>query len=274
MRRLLSLAIPCLLALPALAGCGADDVNPDALAQAADKTTKQSSVHIEGTGTGMAQGVKIPMTFDGDADFATKRVRMAFEGEAQGQEFSGEQVLDGTTMYMRMDVFEQAFGTDWVKMDLEEIGKEAGIDFAALMQMGGSQNPADQLAWLRAAADLEKVGEEELDGVKTTHYRAVVDLRRVADTAPAGQRESLRETVDSLVKLTGMTEAPTEVWIGEDDLVRRQKMTMKQTKPQPTTTTMDMRFTDYGKPVDIEPPSGKVKDLTEIAKQGAAEQAP
>ena len=56
---------------------------------------------------------------------------------------------------------------------------------------------------------------------------------------------------------------PTEIWIDDKNLVRRQKMTMSQTKPTDTTMRMDMHFSDFGKQVRIGPPRGDVKDMTD-----------
>ncbi|HEV3000754.1 MAG TPA: LppX_LprAFG lipoprotein [Solirubrobacteraceae bacterium] len=273
MRHLATLLTACLLAVPALAGCGAEDVDPAALAHAADATSRQGGMHMTGTGRVETGGKSVSMTFEGDVDVANRAVRMTFEATAEGQDVSGEQVMKDTTLYMRMDAFEQAFGTEWVKMDLEAVGEEAGLDFGALQQLG-AQNPADQLAWLRATSELERVGEEKLDGVETTHYKARIDVRRVPQVAPAGERAAVQRAIDRMVELTGTTTIPTEVWVDGRDLVRRQRLTMKQTKPAESTTTLDMRFSDYGKRVTIEAPEGEVKDLTELLKKELGRQSP
>jgi hypothetical protein len=267
--------LAALLAIAAIAagatGCGADDVNPNVLAQAADATSRQKGVHIEATGTFEFQGQSIPMRLDGDTDLAGREARFTFSSEAAGEEISGEQILQGTTIYMRMDLFEQAFGTEWVKMDVQKVLEQEGLDFGGLMQLG-SQNPAEQLAWLRATADLEEVGEEDVDGVQTTHYKAVIELRRVADAAPEDERDEVRRSIDRLVELSGMERVPTEVWVDDENLIRRQRMTMEQEKPQPSTTTLDMRFSDYGKRVDVDAPGGEVKDITDLTAESLREQ--
>lgn len=273
MRQLLSLLTACLLAVPALAGCGAEDVDPAALAQAADATSRQGGMHMVGTGRVEAGGESIPITFEGDLELSGRAFRMTFETTVQGEEIAGEQIMKGTTFYMRMDPFEQAFGTEWVKMDFDDVADETGLDLGAMQRLG-TQNPADQLAWLRATSQLERVGEEDVDGVATTHYKARIDLRRVPEAAPAGERADVERTIDRLVELSGMTTIPTEVWVDEDDLIRRQRMTMKQTKPVASTSTVDARFSDYGKRVEIEPPEGEVKDLAELMKKGLGQRSP
>jgi hypothetical protein len=62
---------------------------------------------------------------------------------------------------------------------------------------------------------------------------------------------------------------PVEVWVDDEDMIRRQKFSMTMTTGgQKTKTAMDMRFSDFGADVEVSPPSGEVKDMTELASQG------
>lgn len=267
-RRLTTLLAAAALAVAPLAasGCGADDVNPDALAQAADATRQQGGVHMTIDSTVEAAGRTIPVKMEGDADLRNTRAQMKTEG---GNGIPAmETVMDGTVMYMKMEGLEQAFDAEWIKFDLAEVGEEMGVDFEQLMQLGQG-SPAEQLKYLRAMADLEEVGTEEIDGVGTTHYKGTVDLRKYPDTLPAAERERARKSVEKLVELSGEATFPMEVWIDEDSLVRRQRFTMTQKKPEEMETRMDIRFSDFGKQVEIDAPEG-AKDLTELARRGAA----
>ncbi|HEX8205285.1 MAG TPA: LppX_LprAFG lipoprotein [Solirubrobacteraceae bacterium] len=267
MLRIAAVLATAALAVVPLAGCGEDDINPDALANAAEATRKQGGVHMTMNGTVEAQGQKIPMKMEGDADLA--KLAMHAKTQAGGGIPEIEMVMLGTTMYMKMPGLEQAFdGAEWIKMDLQKVGEEMGVDFAQLMQMGQS-SPAEQLKYLKAMSDLEELGTETIDGVETTHYKGVVDLRKYPDTLPEGEREQARRNVDKLIELAGTSTTPTEVWIDEDSLVRRQKMTMSQKKPVETKTEMDVRYTDFGKDVDIQAPEN-AKDVTDLATKGIA----
>ena len=278
MRRLLSL-LALLLAIPfTAAGCGTDDVSPDALAQAAETTQAQRGVHITLDTTIEANGQKLRMAAEGDADFEQKRMR--FEMDMSGLVAAGEdvdadearieQIMIGTTLYMRAPMFAEELDADWVKMDLQEVLRSSGVDFGQMMQMSNA-SPAEQLEYLRATSDLENLGEEELDGVTTTHYKGTVDLRKYPDIVPRAERDNARKSIERLIEMSGGNSTfPVEVWVDGKHLVRRQKMTIKQSKPIESTMTMDMRFSDYGKRVDIRPPEGEVKDVTDLAKEGAA----
>ena len=268
MSRLVTLLATAALAATPIAatGCGADDVNPDALAQAAEAAQKQGGVHMTMTGTTRTQGQTIPVRMEGDADLRNLRMKAELEmGEALPRM---EMVMTGTVMYMKMDGLEEALGSEWVKFDLQTIGEEMGVDIEQLMQMGQS-NPAEQLKYLRAMADLEELGTETIDGVETTHYKGVVDMRKYPDTLPEAERAEARTMVDKIIELTGSATTPTEVWIDDDHLVRRQKVTVEQKQPAEAESEMDIRYTDFGKQVDIQAPEG-AKDITELARKGAA----
>jgi LppX_LprAFG lipoprotein len=264
MSRIVTLLATAALAVVPIAGCGADDVNPDALAEAAEATRKQGGVHMTVTGTTKAQGQTIPMKMEGDADLRKLRMQAKMQMGAGLPEM--EMVMTGTVIYMKMDGLQEALGAEWVKFDLQAVGEEMGVDFEQLMQLGQS-SPAEQLKYLRAMADLEEVGTEEIDGVETTHYKGVVDMRRYPDVVPEGERAEARKLVESLEKLGGSLETPTEVWIDGESLVRRQKMSITQTKPTESKMDMEINYTDFGKRVDIQAPQG-AKDITELAQQG------
>ncbi len=266
MSRLAAPLIAALLALVPLAGCGADDINPNALAEAAEATRKQGGVHMTMTGTVESQGQKVPLEMEGDADL--KSLRMHAKVKPGGGVPEMEQVMIGTVMYMKMEGLEQALGAEWVKVDLAAVGEDLGVDFEQLMQLS-SGSPAQQLDYLRAIADLEKVGEEDVDGVGTTHYKGVFDMRKYPDAVPEAEREQARKSIEKLIELSGDATMPMEVWVDDDSLVRRQKFAMSQKKPVDMKMDMDIRYSDFGKQVDIEAPKG-AKDVTELAKQGAS----
>jgi hypothetical protein len=271
MHRIVALLATAALAVVPLAaaGCGADDVNPESLAQAADATRDQGGVHMTIESTINAAGQTIPVKMEGDADLENASAHIKTEGGNGIPRM--ENILVGTVMYLKMEGMEEQLGAEWAKVDLAKAGEAAGIDLEQLMA-GGQGSPADQLKYLKAMGNLEEVGSEDVDGVGTTHYKGEVDLRKYPDTVPADEREQARKTVDKLLELSGDATMPMEVWIDEDDLVRRQKMTMKQKKPQEFTSVTDVRFSDFGKQVSIEEPDD-AKDLTDIATQGIRDSA-
>ncbi len=89
------------------------------------------------------------------------------------------------------------------------------------------------------AGDIEEVGPEDVRGVATTRYRMTVDLSDVEGAA----EEGLGETV------------PTEVWVGEDGLVRRLRQRLRISDAgQRGEVDFTVEYFDFGVDERIEPP--------------------
>jgi len=184
-----------------------------------------------------------------------------------------EAVLDGTVMYMRFPLLARIpdsplRGKSWVKIDLRQAARTAGVDLDQLMQMS-SNDPRDMLEMLRAVSgDLELVAEEELRGIETTHYRTAIDLRRYAQLAPASQRAEARSLLDQLVSQSGLRTIPVEVWVDDESLVHRMLVTAAvEQGGQTTDVTMRWDLYDYGQPVAIEVPArAATVDLLKLAR--------
>ena len=164
-------------------------------------------------------------------------------------------IFDGLTFYMRSPLFEPLLpaGKRWLKIDLDTIGQEAGLDLGALVNQGASQDPTQVLAYLKAASgDVERVGTETVRGVATTHYKATIDFRKVPDSAPADQRAAVRRSIEQLIELSGASTAPMEVWIGRTASpaasCRRRRPGRRQ---QRITLRQRTELYDFGTKVDV-----------------------
>jgi hypothetical protein len=99
-----------------------------------------------------------------------------------------------------------------------------------------------------------------------------VDLRKVVEQAPEAFRGQLRASIDQLIELSGVRSVPTEVWIDDDGLARRMRLTyenMRFAPGQQGDMTMEMDLYDFGVDVDVKPPpKDKVTDHQELMTQG------
>jgi len=260
-----------------LAGCGSA-VNP--LLATVTKTSSAEGVKVELSGE--ATSAAGPMTFTGKGAMDLKGRRMQMETLMEmpalpGGSMKVDQVLDGTTMYMRMPMLKGQLpgGKEWMKIDMQKAGKAAGLDMSAMMQGGGS-DPAAMLRWLEATDGVEELGTEAVRGVQATHYKAVVKTEDLGETLPEDQREAFEKNLDKLRELGMAEEVPMEVWVSDDDLLRR--MTYEMTQTIPGAGEMTMKFTmelfDYGTNVEVNPPAdGDTFDTTDVAGQGLQQQA-
>lgn len=234
-----------------------------AVLQAGSKTQSAESARISFTAKitgGPASG-----TMTGEGEFSGRQGRMSMDMSGLGGgQLDGrmEMVFDELVFYMRFpSQIAQTLpgGKEWIKFDLAELGKSEGIDFEQLMQLSGT-DPSQSLDLLRAAgSDFAAVGDEDVRGVSTTHYRGTVDMEKVAEQAPAEARESYRR----IIQLSGQTKIPVDVWIDNEGLTRR--IRYEQTLPDQTQMELTQELFDFGVDVDVEPPpASQVLDLTDL----------
>jgi hypothetical protein len=170
----------------------------------------------------------------------------------------------GETVYVKMpDEFAaQVSGSKpGVRVALDALyGQQYG---GAPVQGGASGDPTRQLEYLRGVSDsVEKIGEERVRGVPTTRYEAIVDLNKEV----AGQDAGVKEANQELVKRLGTSKLPVEVWIDEENRVRRYALDVGVPMPENAAspnasqgddrlrTRMVIEYYDFGTPVDVQAP--------------------
>jgi len=210
---------------------------------------------------------------DVDAELARMTVSMSSEDPAMGLPSMGdiEMVMAGMTVYTKYppELAAQLPGNKpWAMIDMQAVGESQGMDFGAMSQMGGGNDPSQILQYLRGVSgDAQTLGEEEIRGVGTTHYKAEIDLNKAVEQAPEDLRDALRMSIETMKKQLGTASIPIEVWVGDDGYVHRMAMHMKtgEDAPQPFQMDMTMEFYDFGEPVKVEiPDASQVYDMTEM----------
>jgi hypothetical protein len=284
MRRLSLLLL--LLLVPLAAACSNDTLSIDPVARAAETTSKVDTMHMSMKMRMTAPGLApITMTAQGGLDNVARRGSMTMDMSDLASQipdrsladptlWRGEEVFDFSkhpVIYMRFPFMTRALpgSKPWIRIDLERLGAQMGLDLGALMQSGQS-NPAQQLDYLRSVSgDLKKLGADTVRGVPTTHYRGTVDLQDYEKLVPEDQRKSVRKTIEQLEKsMGGATSYPVDVWIDSAKRVRRTAFDMKSETPQGTVTTaMQMDLFDFGAPVKVElPAKGQTIDFDELSQ--------
>jgi hypothetical protein len=266
----------------ATAGCGGEDVarTIDPVAQAADRTVAAGGARIEGGGKFRGGGIEVPMTIDGACDFDDRRTSLSLDvppnaalrpHEAAEAGFPMELVLDaGETVYYASADMRRKLppGKDWAKVDLGELDDETGLAFQQLNRYDET-NPVEWLRLLRTSGDARRVGAERVNGVRTIHYRATIDLRSYPETLAEDEREKARETIERLSKIdpTSVEPMPVSVWIDEDGLVRRERVTIDQLVDGVRTRGhLTFDFVEFGRDVNVEvPDDDETIDVTDQA---------
>ena len=269
-------ALLVVLAALAAAGCGGGGASFDPAASAA--TTANAKSAKLAFDTSIAGGAQtLHMTGSGKVDFENQAARMTFDvGDllrGSGLPSSAREkwtiVTQGFVLYMHAPALAQQLpaAKRWLKLDIEALAKKQNIDLGQFRQL--TQNdPTQMLMYLRATSGkIKKVGNEDVRGVETTHYHATVDLDKVAEQAPAKLRKTFRASIRSLERGLGTHTIPVDVWVDDEDLVRR----LQEHLPIATGGKIDFSvdFYDFGTQVSINPPpASQTLDLGQLLGGG------
>src|SRR3954467_2032786 len=242
------IAIASLVLAVVLAGCGSSSdgtereaVNP--LAKAVSATQAESTARMTFTTQGDVAGQSIKGDGSGIVQFKPPKAQLNLKMSAAGQDISIDEVMDGTTMYMRLPKEAMAGvpgGKSWIKLDLD---KASGGALSGAMN--ASQDPASQLKLLTALAGAKEVGKEKVGGDQTTHYHGELDYKQVAKSGP----QDLRKAADLALKVMADTTIPVDVWIDDKGRVRQQRLEFntKEIAGSPAQKqTVTVGYSDFG----------------------------
>ncbi|NEB13272.1 DUF1396 domain-containing protein [Streptomyces coelicoflavus] len=186
----------------------------------------------------------------------------------QGAEGTAEIRLVDKAMYIggSPEAAKEMDGKRWIKFDLSGTGLDEQMN-----QMGGAsqadKNPATESTFLTGAKDVEKVGTETVDGVKTTHYKgtvALADLEKTIGDEGEAIREKREKSLEQYEKM-GVDKLSMDMWVDGDDQTKQFRMRADADKGP-----LDMTFTFLGvnEPVKVTaPPAAEVADLAEMMKE-------
>jgi hypothetical protein len=248
-------------------GCGAGKQAANAVdpvAQAAARTERSGNVRFRLDGTVTAAGQQAPVSGRGTMSARGDRGRMTIRFQAGGRSLQLQEILDRRVVYLGGGVLAGRLpqGKRWVRLDLGRLADRQGIDLSQLD--GGASSATRQLQYLKSAGDVKKVGAETIDGTRTTHYRANIDLAKLA--AKAGD-PGLKRSVRSLRRATGTDTIPVDVWIDGAKRIRRERLHYRiAAAAQQGGVDLTLDFVRFGVPLAVQPPPrATVFDATDLA---------
>jgi hypothetical protein len=290
------LAVLSLIALLAMSvvtmGCGTDDLSPEAVAEAAEKTrdegTAKVAFAIRATGLGLPQEMTLrgkgitaldEFTMDVTMDLAPALTQAGIQADGQAR-----LIVLARDLYVqvpKVEGFALPGGKTWIAADVTKVLEALGLDTEAI---GALFTPTPN-TWLRAlteAGRLERVGEEKIGGAETTHYRGALRLEDSIAALPADRRADAKRGADALLAQAGEKDVatPTEIWVDGDDRIRRMSQRTKVPARDGVPAgevTMTFDYSDFGAELSIgAPPRDETFDatqaLSDAAEQGAAVQ--
>lgn len=264
-----ALALSCSAAV--LAGCGVSRTL-DPVAAAATKSEQAGGEKVAmtvGVSTGGqsftigASGVFDQSEGDLTMDLSSLLGAAGLSGSGGSAELRFVQENGDPVIYANVPFLSSRIpgGKSWIRLDLEQAGKAAGVDVNQLLGQA-AQNPTDALDMLRESGSVTEVGTETVNGEQTTHYKASIDLQKAASKLGG----SVQQAVQQMIAQGAPSSLPVDVWIGDDGLVR--KLTLDESfsaNGQSNDVNVSVVFSDYGTPVTVAaPPADQTFDLSGI----------
>lgn len=249
-------------------------------------TTAEKSARVEMTLSAGGSG-GLSTSLSGVTDFATGNSELTTHLSAPESGGSSGDLVERTVdhvTYLQIPgglsgVLGLAPGAKWISMP----SPSSGSAIPGIFPGFGQTDPTQMLAYLEAVSnDVKTVGTDQVRGVETTHYRALLDLGKAIDRADVPP--SLR---DDLKKITSLIAAnpsaiPVDIWVDADGLVRRVNehldfadfgalgatgggATGSTGADSAFTLTMSIDFYDFGVPVNVQaPPADQVVTLPSL----------
>jgi hypothetical protein len=270
-----------LTTLSILVSCaeGGTPVSPrDAVLDAMTAVYEAGSYHQELRMSMSAEGQSFAITAEADVDNATKQAAMTMDLGLMGGEM--EMVMDDGVIYMRSPAFEGA-PTPWVSLDPSRMDPAAAAQFGGFG--AGTTDPSAYAGLFAGVFDVKASGDADIDGIATTRYTGAIDLQKVlegfadvvGEDADAKTTEQLEAAVEQFEALGIDGKIPFQIWIDDEGLPRRQRITMDFGDLVPGAGEAQMEMTvDYsafGEPVDVDlPKASEVTDVTKMLTDAGA----
>jgi hypothetical protein len=261
----LRLLSPCLIAgfLLVAAACGANPEPSDDVADAGEKT--------DATGTARFETVSRAFVDDpaAETDRSTGVIDYANDRRESREEPSGcRTIVIGDVMYSELPADEGLpAGKRWVvyggddDFDLEALfeqsqqqnaDEEGGMSSSVILFGTPEPTVDDYLDYLREDSEPERIGEEDVRGAPTTHYRAEVNVRSRIKTSL--ETEGWKPAnIEAYLEHVEETRRTIDVWVDSEGRARR-IVTIDAAMGTDAGWVTTTEYFDFGLEVDIQAP--------------------
>jgi hypothetical protein len=244
-------------------------------AAAATERAPGAAVSTEAKLTVLGLRKPIGVHLQGVEDLRRRSGRVAgvytdFPAQAPGADPDGTTPMEVVSvppdLYVKSPLVGRALprGKSWLHLDAAQVGKQLGLESPGQF---GRTDPAETFRNLRATTGrVAEVGRERVGGVETTHYRATVELRKLAEFARPSEKATVRAHATRMVHFLGTGSYPIDVWIDSRHLVRRTRLVMKLHEGlKLVTLDMTADMYDFGpKPRPRRPPAAETYDAAKL----------
>jgi hypothetical protein len=244
-------------------GSGAAMVTP--VTRAAYVTAREPGYRFDLTLDVSFEGHSTAITGTGSIDERDQRGTMSMQ--VGGQTLT--MLIEKPYIYMQIPdggVSTVGQGKPWLRANIDVYSQALGSS----NPFGSNDVGAEQmLGFLKSSGQVSDLGSQTIGGVRTTRYHALIDFGRYAATVAPAQRAAAQKYADTLQRITGSSSLPIDVWIDEQQRVRRIYLQMQMCIMQKhLNESLTMDLYDYGRqPASIQPPpASEVTDITSELK--------
>jgi hypothetical protein len=181
-----------------------------------------------------------------------------------------DMILVGATAYVKLPsaLMSQLQGGagKWMQVNLAKLSGVPGL--SSLENGPTTADPSQTLESLRSVSgSVLDLGQAQVDGFATTHYRAFLSASRLLGSLPASEQSLAKPALALLQQALPGGEFPEDVWIDAHHLVRRVQTTLDMDLGgQNIQETVTVDLSDYGPQVPpAAPPASKVLNLSSLA---------
>ena len=190
------------------------------------------------------------VTATGDFRYTDQGTDLRMQATLPGGGGTMEAILTSEAMYLQVPGVPLPQGREWLVVEADSEGPLADQLAPVFEQLRSSASPEAALPPLEGLRQFEEAGMEQIDGVQTTRYDAVVDVAAAAEALGAenaSQAQAFQDLLDQ-----GVEEVPYSLWVDEENLVRQYTSTLPTETGEVMTTGS---YSDWGQPVDLEVPA-------------------
>jgi hypothetical protein len=224
----------------------------------------------------------VPINANGVVDFTHKAADLNESVAGSAKDLTETRYLNGM-LYQRIPSQAAGLtgGKQWIAMDLNQAASNQGNTGLSGLLASAPSDPSDLLMYLTAVeGQVKTVGPDTVDGAQTTHYDATIDLDKVATLDPGAA-----STTKQLEQQLGSNSLPIQLWVDQQNRVRKISLDENIAHPVPGSTTsggtattgqngqqltigsvhvsVTVTMSDYGTPVHIvAPPADQTDNLT------------
>lgn len=234
------IAVLSALLVSSAAGCGGEDASESGpLVAAATRTANERSARF---------AFEMDVDTKKDGKFRAKGSGVGTDDSSRGR-FTMDATIPGQgRVKMEMIVIRDEFWMRSSSLDLPA-GKEwmHSVDRSVAPT---TMTTRELLELIRESGEVEEVGAERVRGRPTVHYKATVSIDDLFENSPKETQDRFRKRFEALEGKD--FELPIEVWIDDEDLVRRMDVSMDY-EGQKVEFRQDML--EFGVDVPAAPPS-------------------